>query len=52
MSKCKFSALARELAGERGLWYGMSIFDGYYYVGTVAQLERIGCIGVVRGLAE
>lgn len=33
-------------AQERGLLFGFCVFDGFTYVGTKEQLERIGCIDI------
>jgi hypothetical protein len=42
MYKYKSKALAREKADDLNLYYGTSVFDGYYYVGTQEQLTKIG----------
>ena len=42
MSRIRTEALAREIATERGLSYGLSVFDGWYYVGTPKQLALVG----------
>jgi hypothetical protein len=43
MSKCRSEADAAAIAKERGLYYGFCVFDGFFYVGTQAQLTKIGC---------
>lgn len=35
---------AKAMAEEKGLLFGMSVFDGRFYVGTKEQLERIGVL--------
>jgi hypothetical protein len=44
MYKCYCEEVARQLATEHGLLWGVCIFDGAYYVGTVAQFEKCGVI--------
>ena len=44
MYKYKSKSLAYEKAVELKLSYGMSVFDGCFYVGTVEQLNKIGVI--------
>ena len=44
MYKYKSKILAYEKAVELKLSYGMSVFDGCFYVGTVEQLNKIGVI--------
>lgn len=35
---------AAKIAIEEGLEWGLSVFDGKYYVGTALQLIALGCI--------
>ena len=44
MLKYKLERLARECALKNNWCYGLSVFDGYWYVGTWEQLEAIGAI--------
>ena len=43
MFKCSKESLAYSLAKEHGLAYGCSVFDGKFYVGSAAELSKIGC---------
>ena len=43
MMRTKNRDLADREANETGLLIGFCVFDGWYYVGTAEQLERIGC---------
>ena len=46
MSRTKSLENAIVLAAESGLTYGFCVLDGWYYVGTVEQLERIACVQI------
>lgn len=46
MYKCRTEETAHAIAAENKLSYGMSVFDGAWYVGTVAQLEGVGAIRI------
>ena len=52
MSKTRSESTAKAIATERTLYYGLCAFDGWYYVGTVAQLERIGVFGIRHWSAQ
>jgi hypothetical protein len=42
MRKYRSEIEAREWAKDQGLYYGCSVFGGMWYVGTRAQLTKIG----------
>lgn len=44
MMKTKSLEMARENAISRGLRVGLCVFDGFYYVGDIQQLSKIGCV--------
>ena len=44
MTKVKTEAQAKKIAETKGLCWGLSVFDGWFYVGTPTQLSRIGAI--------
>ncbi len=44
MNKCNTESVARSLAAESKLHYGVSVFDGKFYVGDVQELQDIGVI--------
>lgn len=44
MFKCASESVAKEIAKEKSLCYGWSIFMVGYYVGTKHELYNIGCI--------
>ena len=44
MWKTKAKKLASVIAGENGLRYGRSVFDGSWYVGTEAELAKVGVV--------
>ena len=46
MYKTKNEQTAIELAIENNYTYGVSIFDGQYYVGTKEELTRIGVVDI------
>lgn len=46
MNRTKSLERAIELAAERGLAYGFCVLDGWHYVGTREQLERIACVDI------
>lgn len=48
MFKRRNEADACECAAQHGLSYGFCVFDGFMYVGTQEQLERIGCINIKK----
>jgi hypothetical protein len=39
---------ARDLAAEKRLPYGLSVFDGLFYVGTHDQLAAVGCVSIAH----
>jgi hypothetical protein len=41
MTRVKAFDLAREIAEEKSLAYGLGITDGMYYIGTTEQLDKI-----------
>jgi len=45
----KAEDLAKEQAGEEGLFYGWSVFGGDWYVGTEEQLAKIGVFEMREG---
>lgn len=44
MFRCLSEKCARDLSAKHDLLYGFSVFDGKWYVGTAAQLDRIGVL--------
>lgn len=42
MFKCNNEETASAIANENKTQYGMSVFDGKWYAGTVEQLKAIG----------
>ncbi len=44
MYRTKNAMVASSLAAKHGLCWGMSVFDGFYYVGTDAQLANVGVV--------
>lgn len=44
MFKFRSLTCAMQKANESNLCYGFCILDGFYYVGRIEQLERIGCL--------
>jgi len=49
MKKVNNEKLAKQLAKEDKLFYGMSVFDGKFYIGTEEQLKKIGCVDITKG---
>lgn len=52
MNRTRNSVMAKGIATEREMYYGMSVFDGWFYVGTLPQLEAIGCVNIRHWSAE
>lgn len=52
MSRMRSEAAARECAKRVNAYYGMSALDGWYYVGTIAQLEGVGCVHIRHWSSE
>ncbi len=48
MTKCQIEKVARTIATESHLAYGRSIFDGRWYVGTVAECRAAGCPTIIE----
>ena len=48
MHKCVSECVAVNLARENGGWYGLSVTDGKFYIGTYAQLKRLPVVNVKR----
>jgi hypothetical protein len=46
MYRCRIEKVAREIATEKSASYGMSVFDGAWYVGTAEELRKIGVVDV------
>ena len=44
MSRVRTETVARQIAAERGVSYGLSVIDGLYYVGTPKELAAVGAI--------
>ena len=44
MFKYNAEKVAKESAREKGLLYGISVFGGGWYVGTKAELVKIGVL--------
>jgi len=44
MSRVRTETVARQIAAERGVSYGLSVFDGWYYVGTLKELAAVGAV--------
>ena len=44
MSRVRTETLARQIAAERGVSYGLSVIDGWYYVGTPKELAAVGAL--------
>lgn len=44
VSRVRNEKLARTIALERGVSYGLSVIDGWYYVGTSKELAAVGAI--------
>ena len=48
MRKYANEAAARKHAGEASLFYGFSTFSNGWFVGTAAELKKIGVVTAVR----
>jgi hypothetical protein len=46
MTQCQIRSVAESIATREQSCFGMSIFDGKWYVGDSAQLSRIGVTDV------
>lgn len=44
MYKCYSEKVAKQLAEDHNLLWGVCIFDGAFYVGTAEQFEKCGVI--------
>lgn len=51
MSKCNTAQMAGDIARQRGVFFGMSVLDGKWYVGTESQLKAIGVVKVEPALS-
>ena len=46
MRRYKNKQAAIEYAADMDLTFGMSVFDGRFYVGSTQQIEDIGCVDI------
>lgn len=47
MHKTKNKEVAESLAAEHSKHFGLCVFDGFFYVGTVTQLTEMGCVDII-----